>query len=370
LKSLQELLARSAASHHNLCPRQVLGVRMGMLAGKTLNLDLPQTDKRLFAFVECDGCGMGGIAAATGCLVERRTMRVLDYGKLAATFVDTHTGRTIRISPKPECRETADQAALDGADRWHRQLAAYQVLPDEDLFIVEPVQLSVSLEAIISQPNLRVSCEECREEITNGREVLTGGKTLCRACAGDHYYRREGESPAAPDSSPNPIPVITVIGKSKPGKMVLIENLIRELTGSGLRIGAVKRHFHEGFEIDHQGKDSWRYARAGSQQVVIAAPDKFATYRRLDQELSLDEITAEITGADLILVDGYLSENKPSIEVVRSAEGAELIGSPEQWIAIASEVDLEAGVPVFELDDIEGISSFIQTYLKNCKVRQ
>jgi formylmethanofuran dehydrogenase subunit E len=368
LKPLQELLARSAASHHNLCPRQVLGVRMGMLAGKTLGLDLPQEDKRLFAFVECDGCGMGGIAAATGCLVERRTMRVLDYGKLAATFVDTQTGRAIRITPKPECREIAE-AAVDGSDRWHKQLEAYQVLPDEDLFAIQPVKLSVSLEAIISQASLRVCCEACGEEVTNEREVLMDGKVLCSPCAGNSYYKLEG-SLAGQGSSRNPIPLITVIGKSKGGKMVLVEKLIRELTERGLKIAAVKRHFHEGFEIDHEGKDSWRYARAGSQQVVIAAPDKFATYRQLDQELSLDEIAAGISGVDLILVDGYMSSNKPSIEVVRSENGSELIGAPEQWIAIASEVALEAGVPVFELDDIQGISSFIQTYLKNIKVPQ
>jgi formylmethanofuran dehydrogenase subunit E len=80
MEKLTDLLERSAARHHQLCPRQVLGVRIGMLAGKIMGLELPQTDKRLFAFAECDGCGMGGMAVATGCFVERRTMRVLDYG--------------------------------------------------------------------------------------------------------------------------------------------------------------------------------------------------------------------------------------------------------------------------------------------------
>ena len=72
MENLQELLDQSAARHAHLCPRQVLGVRMGLLAGKVLNLPLPQLDKRLFAFVECDGCGMGGIEIATGCRVDRR----------------------------------------------------------------------------------------------------------------------------------------------------------------------------------------------------------------------------------------------------------------------------------------------------------
>src|SRR5512139_787353 len=110
---LQDLLSQAAARHHNLCPRQVLGVRMGMLAGKVLSLDLPQTEKRLFAFVECDGCGNGGISVATGCWVDRRTLRVMDYGKLAATFVDTQSGRAIRICPRQESRL---HAAHYGAD--------------------------------------------------------------------------------------------------------------------------------------------------------------------------------------------------------------------------------------------------------------
>ncbi len=186
--SLPELLERSAARHSHLCPRQVLGVRMGMLAGIVLNLDLPQEEKRLFAFVECDGCGMGGIAAATGCWVERRTMRILDYGKLAATFVDTQTGQSIRIKPNPSCRETAEKYLPESPSRWDSQLQAYQVLPAVALFVVQSVALTVSLEKIISQPGLRVICDLCGEEISNQREILQDGQILCRSCAGDKYY--------------------------------------------------------------------------------------------------------------------------------------------------------------------------------------
>jgi molybdopterin-guanine dinucleotide biosynthesis adapter protein len=182
---------------------------------------------------------------------------------------------------------------------------------------------------------------------------------LCRPCAGDSYYQTGGQPSRAGQlqkSSPLDHRHWKIEGwQNGPGRKA-----DQGADRAGLKIAAVKRHFHEGFEIDHEGKDSWRYAQAGSQQVVIAAPDKFATYRQLDQELSLDEIAAGISGVDLILVDGYMSSYKPSIEVVRSENGSELIGSPEQWIAIASEVALEAGVPVFELDDIQGISSFIQ----------
>lgn len=366
VEKLQENLARSAARHHNLCPRQVLGVRMGMLAGNVLGIDLPQTDKRLFVFVECDGCGMGGIAVATGCYVERRSMQVLDYGKLAATFVDTQTGQVVRIKPHPDCRETARQLLPDNPDSWQAQLEAYQALPDEALFVVEPVELAVSLEAILSRPNVRVNCVACGEEILNERQVLVDGKPVCRTCAGESYFTR-GKGAAAPGKDArSSIPLLTIIGKSGSGKTRLLERLVRKLSERGYRVAAVKHHSHKGFDIDVPGKDSWRFAQAGSRQVAIASPDKFAAYRKLEREMTLDEIAAEIREVDLILVEGYRNSNKPSIEVLRAANSYELIGSQEQRIALASDLRLEVGAPRFHLDDVEGIAGFIEErYLKN-----
>lgn len=360
MEMLKELFERTAARHHHLCPRQVLGVRMGLLAGKTINVELPQTDKRLFAFVECDGCGMGGIAVATGCWVERRTMRVLDYGKLAATFVDTQTGQAVRIKPHPDCRETAQRLLSYRQDRWHAQLEAYQVLPDEELFLVEPVQLVVSMEAIISQPDLRVNCAVCGEEITNGRQVLQAGQAVCRFCAGDRYYTLPIQPASSQKNCKSPIPVVTVLGKSGAGKTTLLEKLVKELTARGYRIATIKHHSHKGFEIDVPGKDSWRFAQAGSRHVIIAAPDQFAAYRQLDSELSLDEITAGVAGVDIILVEGYKQANKPAIEVVRAANSQDLVGTREQRIAMVSDLRWNLGVPLFHLDDVEGLSKFIE----------
>ena len=357
MESLGELLTRSASRHHNLCPRQVLGVRMGMLAGKILKLDLPQQDKRLFTFVECDGCGMGGIAIATGCFVERRTMRLLDFGKLAATFVDTQTGQVIRIRPDPQARSRAEKLLPDLPSRWHSQLEGYQILSDEELFIVEPVQLTVSLQKIISQPDMRVICANCGEEISNERHLLRNGQVYCRACTGESYYANLN---ASPKSRLTPIPVVTVIGKSGSGKTTLLEKLVKELTGRGFRLATIKHHSHKGFEIDVPGKDSWRFAQAGSQHVVVAAPDKFAAYRRLQHDLSLDEITAEIHDVDLILVEGYKQANKPAIEVVRAANSHEIISTAEQRIAIATDLPLELDVPIFSLDDIQGLTGLLE----------
>jgi len=185
--TMDELLQRSAEMHHHLCPRQVLGVRMGMLAGRWLDLDLPQADKRLFVFMETDGCTADGVAVAAGAWVGRRTMRMVDFGKVAATFVDTESGQAVRIHPHPESRQRAIAVAPEAPDRWHAQLAGYQRLQDHELLIAEPVELTVDLAGLISHDGARATCSLCGEEISNQRELVRDGEVLCRACAGEAY---------------------------------------------------------------------------------------------------------------------------------------------------------------------------------------
>ncbi len=189
MKSLTALLEETAALHPHLCPRQVLGVRMGMRAGTVFDLDLPQTGKRLFTIVETDGCFADGIAVATNCWVGRRTLRVEDYGKAAATFVDTHTQRALRLVPRLTARRLARKFAPEAKDKWEGMLLGYQRMPDEDLFSVQSVQLELSLSKLISRLGCKAVCQNCGEEIMNEREVIVEGHVLCRSCAGSSYYR-------------------------------------------------------------------------------------------------------------------------------------------------------------------------------------
>lgn len=193
MKALTELLEVSAALHRHLCPRQVLGVRMGMLAGEVLGLDLPQGDKRLFTIVETDGCASDGIATATNCWVGRRTLRVEDYGKVAATFVDTHTGQAVRIVPRSDVRHRAREHAPKARHKWEAQLLGYQRMPATELLTVQPVQLKTPVEYFISRPGLKAICEFCGEEIMNEREVVCDSITLCRSCARGGYYLLRAE---------------------------------------------------------------------------------------------------------------------------------------------------------------------------------
>lgn len=155
------------------------------------------------------------------------------------------------------------------------------------------------------------------------------------------------------------IPVLCIIGASGSGKTTLLEKLIPEFKARGYRIATVKHHSHAGFDIDVPGKDSWRHAKAGSDYVVIAAPDKIASYRLVEKEPSLDEIVNDIKGVDLILVEGYRQAGKPSIEIVRGDLGIKPSLEPGQLLAIASNVSLSAPVPVFDLNDAKAMADFI-----------
>jgi formylmethanofuran dehydrogenase subunit E len=191
MKTISELLEESAALHKHLCPRQVLGVRMGQWAGELLGLELPQTCKRLLTVVETDGCFADGVSVATGCWVGRRTLRVEDYGKVAATFVDTAAGgRALRLAPHPQARTLAGQYAPEARNRWEAMLLAYQRMAAPDLFVVQAVELTVPVEVIVSRAGRRAVCDRCGEEIINERELVLAGVTLCRSCAGQGYYRR------------------------------------------------------------------------------------------------------------------------------------------------------------------------------------
>ncbi len=189
--------------HDHICPRQILGLRMGELASSILELPFPQTNKRVLAFVESDGCFADGVMTATGCSMGHRTMRLVDEGKIAATFIDTVTERAFRIWPQPTVRQRAALCVPDKCSRWHAQLEAYQVMSVDELLSVHEVALTIDLRAIISRNGIRVACTHCGEEIINEREVIFDGHPLCRSCAGEGYFQFKAESVFAVSAIPS-----------------------------------------------------------------------------------------------------------------------------------------------------------------------
>jgi formylmethanofuran dehydrogenase subunit E len=186
---IQALLELSARNHSHLCPRQILGVRIGLAGIKALGFHEPPSKKQLLVISETDGCFVDGVIAATDCTVGHRTLRVEDFGKVAATFVDTVTRQTVRVAPTLDIREKAYAYAPDEPRHYFAQMQAYQIMPDDEMFTFTPVALNKSVEEIISRPGVRVNCDLCGEEIMNEREVHRNGRILCQTCANGGYYQ-------------------------------------------------------------------------------------------------------------------------------------------------------------------------------------
>jgi formylmethanofuran dehydrogenase subunit E len=188
-EKLQAVLQKSAANHSSLCPRQILGARMGLAGLAALGFNAPPDNKRLLIITETDGCFVDGLSAATGCTVGHRTLRVEDYGKTAAVFVDITRHKTLRLAPVLNIREKIGAYAPDEPRHYFAQMQAYQIMPDIEMFYITPVVLNTPIAEIISQPGSRVQCAACGEEVMNEREVKLNGRILCRACASGAYYQ-------------------------------------------------------------------------------------------------------------------------------------------------------------------------------------
>jgi molybdopterin-guanine dinucleotide biosynthesis protein B len=157
--------------------------------------------------------------------------------------------------------------------------------------------------------------------------------------------------------------IVSVVAKSKTGKTTLLEALIPYLKVSGLTIGVLKHHSHLS-SFDTPGKDTHRLAEAGADIVVGASPVQVATFRRENASDDLEAvITRHLAGTDLILTEGYKRGPYPKIEIHRSARSDELLCSPEELIALATDRVWPLPVPQFELDDAAGLSAFLIKWL-------
>jgi molybdopterin-guanine dinucleotide biosynthesis protein B len=168
------------------------------------------------------------------------------------------------------------------------------------------------------------------------------------------------------------IPILSIVGKSDSGKTTLIEKLVPELTRRGYRVATVKHDVH-GFEVDREGKDSWRHKRAGAHTVVISSPNKVALIRDVEKDLSLDEIREKlIQDVDLILSEGYKKDVQPKIEIFRKEKHKELLCTQgDHLAAIVSNQKFNVGVPCFDLEDMEGLSDFVEKeFIKSKRERE
>ena len=190
MKSLDEYLDDSARAHGHICAGQVLGVRMAMLGLARLGIEDPhgKDRKRLVTFVEIDRCATDAVAVVTGCRLGKRALKFRDWGKVAATFVDTVGCKAVRIAAKESSKKLARSMHPEIADKNQQQMLAYREMRDDDLFDLQWVKVELPPEEFPGYKGDRVVCEKCGEGINFKREVRRDGKVLCRACAGESYY--------------------------------------------------------------------------------------------------------------------------------------------------------------------------------------
>ena len=189
MKTLAEYLDLAAKTHGHICAGQVLGVRLAMLGLRELGIDDPEAErKRIVTYVEIDRCVTDAVALVANCRLGKRALKFRDWGKVAATFVDLKSGRAVRIAAKESCKQAA-RDMFPELEKEAGQQKAYAHLSDEVLFGKRWVKVDVPAEDLPGFKGPRVVCAECGEGINFKREVVREGRTLCRSCAGEHYYK-------------------------------------------------------------------------------------------------------------------------------------------------------------------------------------
>jgi len=190
MENFEVLLERSTKIHGHICAGQVIGVRMAMLGLAEIDIDDPkQQRKEFYVLVEIDRCATDAIQTVTGCSLGKRSLKWLDYGIMAATFVNLKTGRAVRITALEEARETSKKYFPEIDDKYQQQLEAYRIMPREELFAVQQVKVNIPAQDMPGRPMQRVRCETCGDWVQDCREVTQDGKTLCRPCAHGRYYQ-------------------------------------------------------------------------------------------------------------------------------------------------------------------------------------
>ena len=156
------------------------------------------------------------------------------------------------------------------------------------------------------------------------------------------------------------VPIISIVGNSGAGKTTFLEKLIRELKRRGYRVAAIKHDAHN-FQMDRPGKDTYRLAEAGSDIVMISAPDRLALLESVREERTLDELVAMVSDrVDIVLTEGYRRAAKAKIEVSRRDFGSELVAGSQDILALVTDQQFDLDVPHFALNDAPGVADLLE----------
>ena len=191
MRPFEILLKESADAHGHLCPGQVVGVRMAMLGCRLIGLDEPTRRdqiKKLIVVVEMDRCTADAVSYVTGVKLGRRSLKFMDYGIMAATFLNLETRRAYRIVSTEEARDLAGVYAPEVSGKHQQQLKAYQRMPDIVLFRVQEVDVELNELDLPGPTRKKVSCSRCGQVVRDGREVIRSNVVFCRPCCDGAYF--------------------------------------------------------------------------------------------------------------------------------------------------------------------------------------
>ena len=185
------LLEESVKAHGHLCPGQVLGVRMAIAGLAFIGINDPRGAQRkdFLVYVEIDRCATDAIGSVTGATLGKRSLKFVDYGKMAASFLNLTTGRAVRIVAKETARDMARNLFPGIEDKYDAQTAAYRQMPDKELFDWMDVIIMVAPKDMPGRPLKRVRCDRCGEYVQDLRDISIDSETLCIPCAKGGYYR-------------------------------------------------------------------------------------------------------------------------------------------------------------------------------------
>jgi formylmethanofuran dehydrogenase subunit E len=191
MQDLETLVKGAAKAHGHLCPGQVVGVRMAMLGCRLIGLDNPSSHeqiKKIIVYVEMDRCATDAISHVTGVKLGRRSLKFIDNGIMAATFVNLETKKAFRIVSTESARDLAAALAPGIQDPRQQQLDAYKIMDETDLFDITEVRVNVPASDFPGPTRFKAVCDNCGQVVRDKREVLKNNQILCRPCATGSYF--------------------------------------------------------------------------------------------------------------------------------------------------------------------------------------
>lgn len=196
--ALEYMLEKAAAFHGHLCPGTVIGTRMALAGLREIEITDPKGSQKkdFMVYIETDRCPVDAISVVTGARISRKNLKFLDWGKVAATFVNLKSGKAIRITCPDSTRNLADdyvdgEYGDDKDGRKAKEVEAYKVMPEKELFIIHHVKVDLP---DFTREKYKVKCEGCGETVNDHKEVLIGGKIMCKPCGEGKNYYKEGKS--------------------------------------------------------------------------------------------------------------------------------------------------------------------------------